>query len=201
MKLILKDGLVIASHANNQDIKGLYGDLEIVRVPDSAKLQITTRPPTVDLNNPISISLSKPPTADLPTDPRLNWSLKEGKENALLVLEDIAEEYRVELLSSMPGKIAGYEAKAKIAYRIVASDNPNKADFDALKLEAENRQIPVLELAQTIIKRAEEFANISTYIDGEAQEIKTSIEQAESTQNIWNLLKEFEQKILTKIQK
>ena len=159
MKLVVKDVLVIASHDNNQDIKNLYGDLEIVRVPDSAKLQIVTKSlsmaPSVNLNNFIT-RLSAEIT-DLPSDPRLNWSLEESKENALLVLEDIAEEYRVELLSSMPGKIAGYEAKARIAYRIVASDNPNKNDLDTLKLEAESRQITVLELAKTIIKRDEEF--------------------------------------------
>ncbi len=199
MKLIIKDGVVIATHANNQNIKDLYGNLEVVRVPDSAKLQVATKLSSINLNNFIPGLYAV--TTDLPSDPRLNCSLEESKENALLVLEDIAEEYRVELLSSMPGKIAGYEAKARIAYRIVASNNPNKNDLDTLKSEAESRQITVLELAKIIIKRDEEFANISTYIDGEIQTIKTSIGDAEYSKDIWNLLKEFEQRILNKIQK
>jgi hypothetical protein len=199
MKLVVKDGLVIASHANNQDIKNLYGDLEIVRVPDSTKLQIAAQPPTIDLNNPIAIGLFRPPSSDLLTDPRLNWSLEESKKNALLVLDDIAEEYRAKILSSMPGRIAGYEVKARVAARIIESENPNQADIDSLKLEADNRGITVLELAKIISKRSEEFAAVSIYIDGESQRIKAVIQSAENPKAVWDLLKTFEENIINKI--
>jgi hypothetical protein len=201
MKLIVKDGLVIASHQNNQDIKNLYGDLEIVRIPDSAKLQIVAQPlsmaPSINSNNSLP-NLSTINT-DLPADPRLNWSMEESKANALLVLEDIAEEYRTEILSSLPGKIAGYEAKAKIASRIVASDHPNQADLDALQLEADNRGITVVELAKIILKRSEEFAAVSIYVDGESQRIKAAIQSAENSKAVWDFLKTFEENIINKI--
>jgi len=195
MKLVIKDGMVIASHANNQDIENLYNDLEIVRVHDDIKLQIPTQSIPIDLNNPASAVLS----TNLPSDPRLSWDLEESKKNALSVLEDIAEEYRVKILSIMPGRIAGYEAKAKIASRIIESNSPNQADMDFLKLEADSRGITVPELAAIILKRAEEFANISTYMDGESQRIKTLITNAETTKEVWDFMKIFEENIINKI--
>lgn len=197
MKLIIKNGQVIAVHANNQNVKEFYEDSEIIRVPDSTKLETAIKAPTANINVSGVINV---PSVDLPEDPRLKWNLQENKENALAVIEDIAEEYRSEILTSMPGRIAGYEAKAKIADRIIfAENNPDQNDVDALKPEADTRGITVLELAKLIIKRSENFANISIYIDGEALRIKTIITNAESSEVIWNALKEFEQNILTKI--
>ncbi len=198
MKLVVKDGLVIAAHENNQNIKNLYPDLEIIRISNDLKLQLLSNiPPAVSIINMPGVMLNSP--TPLPQDPRLKWNLEESRKNGLTVIEDIAEEYRVEILSSMPGRIAGYEAKAKIASRIIESATPDKSDIEALQLEADNKKITVLELAQLIIKRSEEFANISTYIDGEALRIKIIIEGAETTKIIWDSLKEFEQNILTKI--
>lgn len=197
MKLVVKDGLVIASHANNQNIKDLYADLEIIRVPNDIKLQTITTPPA--MNPPGMFGNFSTPQISLPADPRLSWDLAESRKNALAVIEDIAEEYRVEILSSMPGRIAGYEAKAKIAARIIEAEIPEKSDVEIFQLEADQKKITVLELAKLIIKRSEEFANISIYIDGEALRTKTTITNAESSEVIWDALKEFEKNILTKI--
>ena len=199
MKLVIKDSMVIASHSNNQNIKNLYSsDLEVIRIPDNVILKTSSKSPILNSNNSIFIDISLG-TTDLPIDPRLDWDIEESRKNALSVIEDIAEEYRVEILTSMPGRIAGYEAKAKIASRIIEAENPDKSDIEALQLEADNKKITVFELAQLIIKRSEEFANISTYIDGEALRVKIAIEGAETTKIIWDSLKEFEQNILTKI--
>jgi hypothetical protein len=205
MKLIIKDGVVIATHANNQNIKDLYGDLEIVRIPDHINLTRFEKLKTSydDIIAPVNLPImpfNLPITAvSLPTDPRSNWTLEESQENALLVIEDIAEEYRIEMLSSMAGKIAGYWTKEKIAARIISSDNPDQADIDNLQLEADNRRITVLELAELILKKAKDFANVSTYIDGEAQRIKIVIRDTESLEAVWELLKCFEQNIIIKI--
>ena len=55
----------------------------------------------------------------------------------------------------MPGRIAGYEAKAIIARRILGTESPDVKDLEYLQLEADQRNIQVIELAQTITQKSE----------------------------------------------
>ena len=82
MKLAIKNGLVVASHNNNQNIKELYPNCEIIWIPDGVKLD---KPLQKEGDDPL---------IDTESDPRINWSLKDNKINAKSVIEDIAEEYR-----------------------------------------------------------------------------------------------------------
>jgi len=99
MKIVINSkNLVIATHQDSQDIRSLYDnkDLSIIRIPDHIKIKYDNY-----------IDNDKSPT--LPTDPRINWSLTENKKNAIAVIEDVAEEYRIKKLSNKPARIAGYE--------------------------------------------------------------------------------------------
>jgi hypothetical protein len=95
----------------------------------------------------------------------------------------------------MPGRIAGYEAKAIIARRILGTESPDVKDLEYLQLEADQRNIQVIELAQTITQKSEEFAKASATIDGEIQVIKVAINSSKKSENIWKSLKDFELKI------
>ena len=139
------------------------------------------------------------PKIDEEFDPRLSWSLDKNKLYAKSAIEDIAEEYRSKILSNMPGRIAGYEAKAIIARRIISSETPNAEDISALQLEADSRGITVFELAELIIKRSKEFSDISIYIDGEIQKTINSIDSFKSYKAVWKSLKDFEDNINQKI--
>ena len=185
MKLVIKNNQLIATHDNNQEIQSIYPDSEIIWVPNSVKLEILDNISDPDSLNPL----------DLPKDPRLKWNLEQNRKNALLVIEDIAEEYRLKILSNMPGRIAGYEAKAIIARRILGTESPDVKDLEYLQLEADQRNIQVIELAQTITQKSEEFAKASATIDGEIKVIKVAINSSKKSENIWKSLKDFELKI------
>jgi len=106
MKLAIKNGLIVASHSNNQNIKELYPDCEIIWVLDDIKLESPYQNEEKTTNS-IADDFTTP-QIDSESDPRLKWSLEENKVNALAVIEDIAEEYRAKILSNMPGRIAAY---------------------------------------------------------------------------------------------
>ena len=152
MKLDIKNGLIVASNSNNQNIKELYPDCEIIWVLDDIKLESPYQNEEKTTNR-IADDFTTP-QIDSESDPRLKWSLEENKVNALAVIEDIAEEYRAKILSNMPGRIAAYETKAIIAKRIVEAEIPNSEDISSLQIEADNRGITVLDLAKLIIKKS-----------------------------------------------
>lgn len=196
MKLVIKDSLIIATHQNNQDIKDLYPDSEIIWISDKIKLQ------NLSNNTQEQVDISQDflmPEIEEESDPRLKWSLDENKLNAKLVIEDIAEECRSKILSNMPGKIAGYQSKLAIANRIIENKTPDPNDIAALQLEADNRGIKVNELAQIIIKKNDEFSAITTHIDGEIQKTINSVANAKSYKTVWKLLKDFEDNINKRI--
>ena len=197
MKLAIKNGLIVASHSNNQNIKELYPDCEIIWVLDDIKLESPYQNEEKTTNS-IADDFTTP-QIDSESDPRLKWSLEENKVNALAVIEDIAEEYRAKILSNMPGRIAAYETKAIIAKRIVEAEIPNSEDISSLQIEADNRVITVLDLAKLIIKKSEEFSVISAYIDGEIQKTKSDINSSKSYKTAWKALKNFEDNINQKI--
>jgi hypothetical protein len=197
MKLAIKNGLIVASHSNNQNIKELYPDCEIIWVLDDIKLESPYQNEEKTTNS-IADDFTTP-QIDSESDPRLKWSLEENKVNALAVIEDIAEEYRAKILSNMPGRIAAYETKAIIAKRIVEAEIPNSEDISSLQIEADNRGITVLDLAKLIIKKSEEFSVISAYIDGEIQKTKSDINSSKSYKTAWKALKNFEDNINQKI--
>ena len=197
MKLAIKNGLIVASHSNNQNIKELYPDCEIIWVLDDIKLESPYQNEEKTTN--IIADDFTTPQIDSESDPRLKWSLEENKVNALAVIEDIAEEYRAKILSNMPGRIAAYETKAIIAKRIVEAEIPNSEDISSLQIEADNRGITVLDLAKLIIKKSEEFSVISAYIDGEIQKTKSDINSSKSYKTAWKALKNFEDNINQKI--
>ena len=197
MKLAIKNGLIVASHSNNQNIKELYPDCEIIWVLDDIKLESPYQNEEKTTNS-IADDFTTP-QIDSESDPRLKWSLEENKVNALAVIEDIAEEYRAKILSNMPGRIAAYETKAIIAKRIVEAEIPNSEDISSLQIEADNRGITVLDLAKLIIKKSEEFSVISAYIDGEIKKTKSDINSSKSYKTAWKALKNFEDNINQKI--
>ena len=197
MKLAIKNVLIVASHSNNQNIKELYPDCEIIWVLDDIKLESPYQNEEKTTNS-IADDFTTP-QIDSESDPRLKWSLEENKVNALAVIEDIAEEYRAKILSNMPGRIAAYETKAIIAKRIVEAEIPNSEDISSLQIEADNRGITVLDLAKLIIKKSEEFSVISAYIDGEIQKTKSDINSSKSYKTAWKALKNFEDNINQKI--
>ena len=197
MKLAIKNGLIVASHSNNQNIKELYPDCEIIWVLDDIKLESPYQNEEKTTNS-IADDFTTP-QIDSESDPRLKWSLEENKVNALAVIEDIAEEYRAKILSNMPGRIAAYETKAIIAKRIVEAEIPNSEDISSLQIEADNRGITVLDLAKLIIKKSEEFSVISAYIDVEIQKTKSDINSSKSYKTAWKALKNFEDNINQKI--
>ena len=197
MKLAIKNGLIVASHSNNQNIKELYPDCEIIWVLDDIKIESPYQNEEKTTNS-IADDFTTP-QIDSESDQRLKWSLEENKVNALAVIEDIAEEYRAKILSNMPGRIAAYETKAIIAKRIVEAEIPNSEDISSLQIEADNRGITVLDLAKLIIKKSEEFSVISAYIDGEIQKTKSDINSSKSYKTAWKALKNFEDNINQKI--
>ena len=190
MKLIIKDDKVIATHDNSEDVKDLYPGCEVIWIANHIELSKGCE--FVD-NGDISELVA------LPTDPRTGWKLAEHQKNAIDVIEDIAEEYRVKSLSMMPGRIASYQAKAVLARKIISTKDPDPQDISYFELEASNRKITVLELAKIIVKKATEFTDISTYIDGEIVKTKAAIRKSKSDKNIWKLLKDFELNIINKI--
>ncbi len=137
---------------------------EIIRIPDDVVIE--------DLSNEF-IDTRESNQMLLPSDPRISWSLDKIKENATKVIPDIEEEYRTKILSKMPGKIASYDAKTIQRNK---SESPNEDDLNLLKLEADSKGITPLELAEIIIKKSQEFAEISTFIDGASNEIKKKID-------------------------
>ena len=182
MKIVINSkNLVIATHQDSQDIRSLYDnkDLSIIRIPDHIKIKYDNY-----------IDNDKSPT--LPTDPRINWSLTENKKNAIAVIEDVAEEYRIKKLSNKPARIAGYESKVIIANRILDAKSPNINDLKLFQLESDNRNISVPKLAEIIIKKNQEFANLSAIIDGQIQLVKSKIKKDKNYQDVWNHIKKFE---------
>ena len=193
MKIVInKENMIIATHGNNQDIKDLYDNenLEIIRIPDDVVIE--------DLSNEF-IDTRESNQMLLPSDPRISWSLDKIKENATKVIPDIEEEYRTKILSKMPGKIDSYDTKTILARRIIESESPNEDDLNLLKLEADSKGITPLELAEIIIKKSQEFAEISTFIDGASNEIKDKIDECKSYQEAWDQLENLEKNILEKI--
>jgi len=193
MKIVINKGnMIIATHSNDQDIKDLYDNenLEIIRIPDDIIIK--------DSSNEF-INSGESSKANLPTDPRLSWSLKEVKENSKKVIPDIEEECRAKIISSSPGRIAAYRSKEEVAKRILESTPPDKFDLELLKLEADSRNIKVTELAKIIVEKAQNFSKISTFIDGESQRIISIIDNCKSYKEAWEALKDFEQTILNKI--
>ena len=197
MKLVIKNALIVATHNNNQDIEGLYPDSEIIWIPDNVLSDNLSHNSKKSEDQTLGDFTTL--QVDEESDPRLIWSLYENKLHAKSVIENIAEEYRSKILSNMPGRIAGYEAKAIIARRIVEAETPNSEDIASLQLEADNRGLDVLELAELIIKRNNEFSDISTYIDGEIQKTTNSINNSSSYKSVWKSLKNFEDNINQKI--
>ena len=197
MKLVIKNALIVATHNNNQDIEGLYPDSEIIWIPDNVLSDNLSHNSKKSEDQTLGDFTTL--QVDEESDPRLIWSLDENKLHAKSVIENIAEEYRSKILSNMPGRIAGYEAKAIIARRIVEAETPNSEDIASLQLEADNRGLDVLELAELIIKRNNEFSDISTYIDGEFQKTTNSINNSSSYKSVWKSLKNFEDNINQKI--
>ena len=193
MKIVInKENMIIATHGNNQDIKDLYDNenLEIIRIPDDVVIE--------DLSNEF-INSGESSKANLPNDPRLSWSLKEAKENSKKVIPDIEEECRAKIISSSPGKIAAYRSKEEIAKRILESTPSDKSDLELLKAEADSRNIKVVELAKIIVEKAQNFSEISTFIDGESHRIIGIIDNCKSYKEAWKALADFEQIILDKI--
>ena len=193
MKIVInKENMIIATHSNDQDIKDLYDNenLEIIRIPDDVVIE--------DLSNEF-INSGESSKANLPNDPRLSWSLKEAKENSKKVIPDIEEECRAKIISSSPGKIAAYRSKEEIAKRILESIPPDKSDLELLKAEADSRNIKVVELAKIIVEKAQNFSEISTFIDGESRRIIGIIDNCKSYKEAWKTLADFEQIILDKI--
>lgn len=199
MKLAIKNGLIVASHSNNQNIKELYPDCEIIWVLNNIRLEDFYQNEEKEKAKNKTDDDFATPQIDTEFDPRLKWSLEENKVNALAVIEDIAEEYRAKILSNMPGRIAAYEAKTIIAKRIAEAEIPNSEDISSLQTEADNRGVTVLELAKLIIKKSEEFLVISAYIDGEIQKTKSDINSSKSYKTAWKALKDFEDNINQKI--
>jgi hypothetical protein len=199
MKLAIKNGLIVASHSNNQNIKELYPDCEIIWVLNNIRLEDFYQNEEKEKAKNKTDDDFATPQIDTEFDPRLKWSLEENKVNALAVIEDIAEEYRAKILSNMPGRIAAYEAKTIIAKRIAEAEIPNSEDISSLQTEADNRGVTVLELAKLIIKKSEEFSVISAYIDGEIQKTKSDINSSKSYKTAWKALKDFEDNINQKI--
>ncbi|MDA9231181.1 hypothetical protein N9O56_01250 [Rickettsiales bacterium] len=199
MKLAIKNGLIVASHSNNQNIKELYPDCEIIWVLNNIRLEDFYQNEEKGKTENKTDDDFTTPKIDTEFDPRLKWGLEENKVNALAVIEDIAEEYRAKILSNMPGRIAAYEAKAMIAKRIAEAETPNSEDISSLQIEADNRGITVLELAKLIIKKSEEFSVISAYIDGEIQKTKSDINNSKSYKTAWKALKSFEDNVNQKI--
>ena len=193
MKIVInKENMIIATHSNNQDIKDLYDNenLEIIRMPDDIIIK--------DSSNEF-INSGESSKANLPTDPRLSWSPEEIKENVRKVIPDIEEECRAKIISSSPGRIAAYRSKEEIAKRILESTPPDKSDLELLKLEADSRNIKVVDLAKIIVEKAQNFSEISTFIDGESQRVISAIDNCKSYKEAWKILEDFEQTILDKI--
>ena len=193
MKIVInKESMIIATHGNDQDIKDLYNNenLEIIRIPDDVIIK--------DSSNEF-INSSESSKANLPTDPRLSWSLEEVKENSKKVIPNIEEECRAKIISSSPGRIAAYRSKEEIAKRILESIPPDKSDLELLKSEADSKNIKVAELAKIIMEKAQNFSEVSTFIDGESHRIVGIIDNCKSYKEAWKALKDFEQTILDKI--
>lgn len=174
MKLVIKDNIVIASHNDDQNIKNVYDNCEIIWVPDETILADTES------------------SIELPKDPRVNWTLEENQENALTAIEYISEELRLESLSKMPGKIASYEVKSVIANRIIESETADPEDVSLLQLEADARNMSVEDLAKIIVQRSKDFSEISTSIDGKTQQTKSLINDSQTMEEVWGHLKDFE---------
>jgi len=183
MQLVIKDGVVIATHADHQKIEGLYGDAEIIHVPDGIILEVPE--PAIGEGEE---SISFAPT--LPADPRLKWSLDQNRAAALETIEDQSEAYRERFVTAKAGRIASYRAKARIAERIRAAEQADEIDVQALTLEAEARGLSVEELARLILDRARRFESLAALIDGLAAQAKAAVRAADSPRVVWSTVAE-----------
>ena len=171
------------SHDNQQNIGGLYGDAEVIQVPDNTVLEAPAPEAAAGAD---FITLAPA----MPLDPRLKWSLDEDRAAALETIADQAEEYRERFVTGKAGRIAGYRAKARVAERIQAATKPDAADVQALAVEAEARGLTVQQLADIILDRARRFESMAGLIDGLKARAKTAVRFAGSPNDVWRAVEE-----------
>lgn len=100
-----------------------------------------------------------------------------AKAEAKVAVENLAESYRQRFIAQKPGKQATYEIKAALAKQVLADrENPPEEALVVLSLEAEARDLTVIELAELISSRVAVAEKAAGIIEASEVRAKTAID-------------------------